>query len=100
MDLKEFQTTLAEAKPPAGVSVPVLALWHEARGNWAASEWERAHEILQDCSGSDAAWVHAYLHRREGDIPNARYWYSRAERAPQDGSLEQEWADIALALLS
>jgi hypothetical protein len=75
--------------------MPALdALWWAARGNW-----ERAHAIIQDEDGRDAAWVHAYLHRVEGDLGNAAYWYRRASRAPASGPLDAEWENIAAALL-
>ncbi|MCB1970850.1 MAG: hypothetical protein KDG54_10635 [Geminicoccaceae bacterium] len=57
-------------------------------------EWDRAHAIVQDMDGAGAAWVHAYLHRKEGDLANAGYWYRRAGKAPASGSLESEWIAI------
>ena len=84
-----------DGAPPDGLSVPLLALWWDRRG-----DWERAHAIAaEDEEGRDAAWVHAYLHRREGDPDNARYWYRRAARPASAASLEAEWDDIAAALL-
>ena len=81
--------------PPAGVSPPVLALWWERRG-----DWQRAHAaVAQDEDGRAAAWVHAYLHRREGDLGNAGYWYRRAGRPMATVSLDAEWDEIATALL-
>lgn len=82
--------------PPAGASLPLQALWHDARGDWHA-----AHAAVQrDESNPDCAWVHAYLHRKEGDAGNAGYWYSRARRRPpaQDVTLAAEWEQIARAL--
>lgn len=79
------------AEPPAGA--PQAALWWAARGEWA-----RAHEAAQSDAGRDAAWVHAYLHRVEGDLDNARYWYGRAGRPVGEGALEAEWEAIAAAL--
>jgi hypothetical protein len=61
--------------------------------------WEKAHEVAQDVEGRDGAWVHAYLHRKEGDVSNAGYWYGRAGKKPASGTLEQEWSEIAEALL-
>ncbi len=72
-----------------------MALWHDARGDWAA-----AHQTAQDISGRTGAWVHAYLHRKEGDVTNAAYWYRQAGRAVASGSLEHEWATIGEALLN
>lgn len=94
MTLEELKATLNGPAPPAGISPAVVALWHDARGDWDA-----AHRVAQDIEGETGAWVHAYLHRKEGDIGNAGYWYRRAGRAPVSGPLELEWNDIATALL-
>ncbi len=75
---------------------PLLeALWYDARG-----DWERAHQIAQEVETSEGSWVHAYLHRKEGDLGNARYWYSRAGRNPEHASLDAEWRAICEALLA
>lgn len=71
------------------------ALWHEAHG-----DWKRAHEITQDIESADAAWVHAYLHCREGDAGNAAYWYRHAHRPVCNSSLDEEWELIVTELLS
>jgi hypothetical protein len=81
--------------PPDGLSPALLALWHDGRG-----DWERAHEIAQDIDDETGSWVHAYLHRKEGDIGNAHYWYRRAGVTPAKGSLEEEWRAIVEALLA
>ncbi len=81
--------------PPADVRPELLALWLDAHG-----EWDRAHQVVQDMSTPEAAWVHAYLHRREGDASNARYWYDRARQPVCRLSLDDEWAQVASALLS
>lgn len=81
------------ALPEAPAPAPLAALWWAARG-----EWERAHEAAQADEGRDAAWVHAYLHRVEGDPENAAYWYRRADRAVATGPLDAEWDGIAGAL--
>ena len=94
MDLRTFETSLAGPAPPAGAPPLVQALWHERRG-----DWNRAHDITQDLAGNDAAWVHAYLHRREGDQSNAAYWYRQAGRPVMRGSLDDEWRAIVVALL-
>jgi hypothetical protein len=70
-------------------------LWHERNGDWT-----KAHEIAQDIDGRDAAWVHAYLHRREGDLPNAAYWYRQAGKPVEKGDMDQEWRVIVGALLA
>jgi hypothetical protein len=80
--------------PPSDLSDELVALWHDAHG-----DWNRAHETVQDVDTPDAAWVHAYLHRREGDQSNARYWYTRATQPVCRLSLDEEWAQIADALL-
>lgn len=93
MNPKSFRSTTLSATPPTGISTPLEALWFDARGNW-----KRAHEIIQDESGEAAAWVHAYLHRKEGDLDNAAYWYRRARRRVAAGDLDAEWDMIVEAL--
>lgn len=98
MSFEEFQQSIArDAAPPADASGAVQALWHDARG-----DWDRAHACAQDDAGRDGAWVHAYLHRKEGDIGNAGYWYARAGRKAPTATvtIETEWAEIARALLA
>ena len=94
MHRRDFDASLTAATPPAGLSPALAALWYDRRGDWT-----RAHEIAQDDDGPDAAWVHAYLHRREGDQANAAYWYRRAGKAVTRGSLEDEWDAIVDGLL-
>ncbi|MGE5369171.1 MAG: hypothetical protein ACM3PD_06195 [Chloroflexota bacterium] len=74
---------------------PLRALWLDARGTW-----DGAHKCVDTRDDANSMWVHAYLHRKEGDVANARYWYARAGRPPQDGPLDEEWAEIATALLA
>jgi len=76
-----------------GLPVPLAALWWQARGRW-----DRAHEVAQSAASADAAWVHAHLHRQEGDLQNADYWYRRAGRSPSDLPLPAEWVAIAATL--
>jgi len=94
MTIDEFRNTITSGSPPS-VSPALIALWHDARGDWDA-----AHHVAQDVEDETGAWVHAYLHRKEGDLSNASYWYHRAHRPVQSGSLETEWAQIVTALLS
>src|SRR4051794_25650081 len=94
MQLAEFKRATTEKNPPTGLSVPLSGLWWAAKG-----EWDRAHELVQDDPSREAAWVHAYLHRVEGDLGNAGYWYRRAGKPAATGSLEAEWAAIAADLL-
>jgi hypothetical protein len=77
------------------LSLELQSLWYDARG-----EWENAHTLVQDSTTKEAAWVHAYLHRKEGDISNAAYWYRRAGKPEFKGPLEQEWEDMVRALLT
>jgi len=95
MTLDELRATLGSPAAPSGLPQTILALWHDARG-----DWEAAHRVAQDIDGPDGAWIHAYLHRKEGDLGNAGYWYRRAGRATASGSLDDEWAVIAEALLA
>jgi hypothetical protein len=90
----EFKRSLAKAKPPAGISPALAGLW------WAGKDaWDKAHTQVMSEEDADCAWVHAYLHRVEGDFGNAGYWYRHAQRKPAEGDLAAEWAAIAAALL-
>ena len=93
MTLAEFRATLRLEEPPRVESL-LQALWFDAIGNW-----RRAHELVQDVESRDAAWVHAYLHRKEGDHGNAAYWYDRAGQPVASDPLDAEWTRIASALL-
>jgi hypothetical protein len=94
MTLDELKRSVSRKSPPSGLPTAVAALW------WAAKDdWNRAHELVMDEPDQDAAWVHAYLHRVEGDLANAGYWYRQAGRRPASGALETEWDDIAATLL-
>jgi hypothetical protein len=92
--LEQFEAALDQAAPPAGLDPLQQALWHEAKG-----DWQRAHELAQDVDNAEGAWVHAYLHRVEGDLSNAGYWYRRAGRPVCELPLREEWREIARALL-
>lgn len=94
MTLADFKKTVAAAAPPAGLSDALVALWHDAHGDWNA-----AHATAQDIHDADGSWIHAYLHRKEGDLSNAGYWYCRAGKPESRGSLEAEWEQIANTLL-
>ncbi len=95
MNLNDFKDSLANNAPPSGLNRALQSLWHDAQGDWDA-----AHQLAQSDSSRDAAWVHAYLHRKEGDAWNADYWYSRAGRSATSSTLEEEWEDIASTLLA
>jgi hypothetical protein len=88
-----FAAFVAATEPPAGAAL--RALWLDARGDWDA-----AHAAVQEDGGRDGAWVHAYLHRKEGDEMNAGYWYARAGRPAATGDLRAEWEAIVRALLT
>ncbi len=91
--LAEFKQATSTATPPAALSRGLLALWHDARG-----DWESAHQTAQDLDDETGAWIHAYLHRKEGDAGNAAYCYRRAGRPVSRATLEDEWEEIASAL--
>lgn len=95
MSFADFQKATTGGVPPEGLSGPLRALWLDARG-----EWDAAHEAAQAAGGADGAWVHAYLHRKEGDGMNAGYWYARAGQPAATGELTAEWAAIVRVLLT
>src|SRR5438552_1167800 len=93
MSLEDLRSSIArDSAPPAALSQPLQALWHDACG-----DWDKAHDAAQADHGRDGSWVHAYLHRKEGDLGNAGYWYARAGRPmpAKSVTLEAEWAEIA-----
>lgn len=94
MDIDTFRRSTADAAPPAGLAAPLAGLWWAAKG-----DWEKAHAIVQAHDTPHAAWVHAYLHRVEGDLGNAGYWYRQAGQPAAKDSLETEWERIVSALL-
>jgi hypothetical protein len=95
MTLEEFRQSLRREEPPANLSFALAALWWDAK-----DRWKQAHESAQQDEGPAGSWVHAYLHRKEGDSSNAAYWYRRAAKPPSQIPLEQEWLQIAESLLS
>jgi len=94
MDFEQFQQSLKLSSPPSAVSGHLKALWYDAKGNW-----DQSHSIIQDIEDDDAAWIHAYLHRKEGDTGNADYWYRRAGKKRPSVSLELEWENIVADLI-
>ena len=94
MSFEGFLGSTATTLVPRGLGVPLRALWYDARG-----DWEKAHELAQSAGGSEGDWVHAYLHRKEGDEMNAGYWYARARRPVATGDLAVEWETIARELV-
>ncbi|MCP8937080.1 hypothetical protein NK718_00985 [Alsobacter sp. SYSU M60028] len=94
MTFDAFRASLGEAAPPPGLGEALLALWWDGKG-----DWEKAHTHAQADEARDGSWVHAYLHRKEGDLGNAGYWYARAGRSRPESTLEAEWEIIARELL-
>jgi len=94
MTLEEFHKSLSSERPPEGLTLSLAALWWDAKG-----DWKKAHESAQQDEGPAGAWVHAYLHRKEGDLSNAGYWYRQAGKPQANVSLEKEWAEIVSSLL-
>jgi hypothetical protein len=94
MNLQEFRDSLLRDKPPEGVGVALAGLWWDAKGDWTS-----AHESAQQDEGASGAWVHAYLHRKEGDSSNAAYWYHRAGKSAATKPFQEEWLDITSSLL-
>jgi hypothetical protein len=95
MTLQEFRNSLSQDQPPQGSSMALAGLWWDAKG-----DWKRAHESAQQDKGPAGSWVHAYLHRKEGDSSNAGYWYNRAHKPASKMSLEKEWQEITETLLT
>jgi hypothetical protein len=95
LDLDGFKRSTTRASPPAGLSQAVMALWWDAKG-----DWDKAHDCAQAQDDAIGAWVHAYLHRKEGDQDNAGYWYRRAKKTPATTTLDEEWTEIARSLLA
>ena len=97
--LQSFETAIAGGAPPSDLSPPLRALWLDARGDWNAAH-KCVDELDRPGVDADAMWVHAYLHRKEGDAENAGQWYRRAGRPAETGALADEWRAIARALLA
>ena len=93
MDAAKFRESVQGEAPPEGAGLALQALWHQAKG-----DWHRAHRLAQAQADENGAWVHAYLHRVEGDEKNAGHWYGRAGRDHSSAPLEDEWAEIVAAL--
>lgn len=94
--IEAFRSSVSAATPPAGAGPALEALWWLKRG-----DWDRAHKCVQGHEGeADCDWVHAHLHRQEGDMSNAQYWYRRADKPVSGVSLQDEWSEIATAMLA
>ena len=94
MNLQQLKESIDENKIPDDLSIYLKALWYDTKGNW-----DEAHQIIQDVPDKNASWIHAYLHRKEGDMNNADYWYNQAERKRPNISLNEEWEEIVKAML-
>jgi hypothetical protein len=94
MTIEQYKESLAQKSPPHSLSIYLKALWFDAK-----NDWEKSHTIIQNIEDNTASWIHACLHRKEGDTGNADYWYRRAGRKRPDVSLEKEWEDIVKELL-
>ena len=94
LTVAEFRQSLTATAPPATLTDALAGLWWDGKGDWA-----RAHESAQQDEGTEGSWVHAYLHRKEGDHSNAAYWYSRAGKPVCREPLDSEWASIVKKLL-
>jgi hypothetical protein len=94
MTFDEFSASLRDEAPPPGTPAPLRALWRDGKGDWAG-----AHDIAQDIESPQGAIIHAYLHRKEGDLDNARYWYEQAGRAVATSSLATEWRALVEEML-
>jgi len=95
MRWNEWMESLNGEQPDASLSLPLQALWWERKGDWA-----KAHELCQEAGSREGDWVHAYLHRVEGDEGNAAYWYARARRPVCSTALAEEWQDLVESLLA
>jgi hypothetical protein len=94
MTVDEFVATLDAAAPPHDATPVLRALWLARKG-----DWEAAHALVGDLETRSAASLHAYLHREEGDLENARYWYQQAGRPVATGPLDEEWSALAAELV-
>jgi hypothetical protein len=89
MTYDEFISSLSSDQPPAKISEVLKALWYDGK-----NDWDGSHTIAQEIDDKNGSWVHAYLHRKEGDLSNARYWYSRAGKSEPKMSLKEEWDSL------
>jgi hypothetical protein len=94
MTFVEFKSSLTHPQPPATIEPLLQAMWFDGK-----DDWEGSHNIAQNINTSEGSWVHAYLHRKEGDLGNASYWYSRAGKPMPSRSLAEEWEEIVRTLL-
>jgi hypothetical protein len=94
MTIEQFKSSIDEKSPPVGLDPLLLSLWYDGKG-----DWKKSHSIIQDIDTKDAALIHAYLHRKEGDEWNAEYWYKRAGSKLSAESLPEEWKKLVMRYL-
>lgn len=96
MTIFDFSESVADSTAPDPAhGKPLQALWWDAKG-----DWDQAHEVCQSAGSKEGDWVHAYLHRKEGDLSNAAYWYNRASKPVFEGSLHEEWTALVQTFLN
>ena len=95
MKRDDFKTSVTNQSPSEELPKPLTALWWQKKG-----DWDQAHVIVQSDKTEDGAWVHALLHREEGDLGNASYWYLRANKIMPKETIESEWELIVSELLN
>ena len=83
--VQQFTDSLGADQPPADLDAPLAGLWWDAKG-----DWDKAHHCVDHLEDQAGMRVHAYLHRKEGDLANAGYWYRQVGRTAPDLSLEAE----------
>lgn len=94
MTITQFKDSLKDTSPPASVSPLLKSLWYDGKG-----DWDMAHEVAQEIHTTNGSWIHAYLHRKEGDVSNASYWYHMANKPVTSGSLDDEWETLVVTFL-
>ena len=92
--LTQFKESLNLEQPVSGLSAQLKSLWYDGKG-----DWHQAHALVDHLADRESAWVHAYLHRKEGDIPNANYWYSQARQSRPNLPLQEEWEQLVIHFL-
>lgn len=91
IDISDFKQSIIDKRSPDGLTLHLQSLWHDRAGNWKI-----AHDLIDQLTDKQSAHIHAYLHRKEGDIWNADYWYNRAGRTRPQVSLEEEWETLVI----
>lgn len=94
MTIQDFKNSLQQSAAPKELDDVQQALWYDGKGNW-----DKAHAMIQDNNDSKSAWIHAYLHRKEGDTFNAQYWYTRAGKEMPQTTLQEEWENLVDVLV-